>query len=70
LEGLNPPAFLCKEKLISCLHRLDKTVYVWTVDRDIDMVRFILYGVDGIITNYPQILKKISKAIQSVLEDF
>ena len=70
LEGLNPHAFLCKEKLISCLHRLDKTVYVWTIDRDIDMVRFILYGVDGIITNYPQILKKISKAIQSVLEDF
>jgi glycerophosphoryl diester phosphodiesterase len=70
LDGLNPHAFLCKEKLISCLHRLDKTVYVWTVDRDIDMVRFILYGVDGIITNYPQILKKISKAIQSVLEDF
>ena len=70
MDGLNPHAFLCKEKLISCLHRLDKTVYVWTVDKDIDMVRFILYGVDGIITNYPQILKKISKAIQSVLEDF
>jgi len=70
LDGLNPHAFLCKEKLISCLHRLDKTVYVWTVDRDVDMVRFILYGVDGIITNYPQILKKISKAMQSVLEDF
>jgi glycerophosphoryl diester phosphodiesterase len=70
LDGLNPYAFLCKEKVISCLHRLDKTVYVWTVDRDIDMMRFILYGVDGIITNYPQILKKISKAIQSVLKDF
>jgi glycerophosphoryl diester phosphodiesterase len=70
LDGLNPYAFLCKEKLISCLHLLDKTVYVWTVDRDIDMVRFILYGVDGIITNYPHILKKISKAIQSVLENF
>ena len=69
LDGLNPHAFLCKEKLISCLHWLDKTVYVWTVDRDIDMVRFILYGVDGIITNYPQILKKISKAIQSILGD-
>ena len=70
LDGLNPNAFLCKEKLIPCLHLLDKTVYVWTIDRDIDMVRFILYGVDGIITNYPHILKKISKAIQSVLEDF
>jgi len=70
LDGLNPYAFLCKEKLISCLHQLDKTVYVWTVDRDIDMVRFILYGVDGIITNYPQILKKINKVMQSLLEDF
>ncbi|HER23531.1 MAG TPA: hypothetical protein ENO17_00475 [Candidatus Atribacteria bacterium] len=70
LEGLNPRAFLCKEQLVSYLHQLDKTVYVWTVDRDIDMMRFILYGVDGIITNYPQILKKISKAMQSVLKDF
>ncbi len=70
LDGLNPHAFLCKEKLISCLQQLDKTVYVWAVDRDIDMVRFILYGVDGIITNYPQVLKKISKAVKSLLSDF
>jgi len=70
MDGLNPQVFLCKEKLISYLHRLDKTVYVWTVDSDIDMVRFILYGVDGIITNYPHTLKKISKAMQSVLENF
>jgi len=70
LEGLNPHASLCKEKLISYLHHLEKTVYVWTVDKDIDMIRFILYGVDGIITNYPQILKKINKAMQSVLEGF
>jgi len=70
LDGLNPYAFLCKEKLISCLHQLDKTVHVWTVDKDIDMIRFILYGVDGIITNYPQVLKKISKVTKSLLSDF
>lgn len=70
LDGLNPYTFWCKEKLISWLHQSGKAVYVWTVDKDIDMIRFILYGVDGIITNYPQILKKISKAMQSVLEDF
>jgi len=70
LDGLNPHAFLCKEKLVSCLHRLDKTVHVWTIDKDIDMVRFILYGVDGIITNYPQVLKKISKVTKSLLSDF
>lgn len=70
LDGLNPHAFLCKEKLISCLNRMDKTVHVWTVDKDIDMIRFILYGVDGIITNYPQVLKKISKVAKSLLSDF
>jgi len=70
LDGLNPHAFLCKEKLLSCLHRLDKTVHVWTVNKDIDMIRFILYGVDGIITNYPQVLKKISKVVKSLLSDF
>lgn len=70
LDGLNPHAFLCKEKLISCLHRLDKTVHVWMVNKDIDMIRFILYGVDGIITNYPQVLKKISKVVKSLLSDF
>ncbi|MEA1939740.1 MAG: glycerophosphodiester phosphodiesterase family protein [Candidatus Caldatribacteriota bacterium] len=70
LDGLNPYTFWCKEGFVSCLHRLDKTVYVWTVDKDIDMVRFILYKVDGIITNYPQVLKKISKVMKSLLSDF
>jgi glycerophosphoryl diester phosphodiesterase len=42
-------------------------VYVWTINKDLDMVRFILYGVDGIITNYPQVLKKINKTIQALL---
>ena len=38
--------------------------------KDIDIIRFILYGVDGIITNYPQVLKKISKVAKSLLSDF
>ncbi len=41
MDGLNPYAFWCKEELVSYLHQLGKTVYVWTVDKDIDMVRFI-----------------------------
>jgi glycerophosphoryl diester phosphodiesterase len=44
-------------------------VYVWTIDKDLDMVRLILYGVDGIITNYPQVLKKVNKTIQALLEE-
>ena len=69
LDGLNPYYFWGTKRLVSYLNQLDKTVYVWTVNKDIDMVRFILYGVDGIVTNYPQVLKKISKAMQAILGD-
>ena len=69
LDGLNPHYFLGTKRLISYLHHFDKTVYVWTVNKEMDMIRFILYGVDGIITNYPQVLKKISKALQAILGD-
>jgi len=67
LDGLNPKYLWCTKNLVSYLHNLEKTVYVWTVNKDIDMIRFILYGVDGIITNYPQVLKKINKTIQALL---
>ncbi len=70
MDGLNPNIFWCKEKLISYLRKSGKTVYVWTVDKEVDMIRFILCGVDGIITDYPQILKKISNTMQFILEDF
>jgi len=69
LDGLNPYYGLVKKNYVSRMHALKKTVYVWTVNNEIDMLRFILYGVDGIITNYPQILKRINKTIQSIMED-
>ena len=69
LDGLNPYYGLVNENYISRMHALKKTVYVWTVNNEIDMIRFILYGVDGIITNYPQILKKVNKAVASILGD-
>ena len=51
------------------MHAAKKTVYVWTVNHEIDMLQFILYGVDGIISNYPQILKKTNEAIHTILKD-
>ena len=66
LDGLNPHYLWGTKRFISYLHQLDKAVYVWTVNKDLDMIRFILYGVDGIVTNYPQVLKKISKALQAI----
>ena len=40
-------------------HELGLEVHVWTVDSRSDMVRLIKMGVDGIITNRPDILKSV-----------
>lgn len=68
LDGLNPYYRLVRKYVIH-MHTLKKTVYIWTVNNEIDMIRFILYGVDGIVSNYPQILKKANKAIGKILKD-
>ena len=68
LDGLNPYYRLVRKYVIH-MHTLKKTVYIWTVNNEIDMIRFILYGVDGIVSNYPQILKKANKVIGKILKD-
>jgi glycerophosphoryl diester phosphodiesterase len=40
-------------------HEADLTVYVWTVDSESDMRHFVDIGIDGIITNRPDVLKKV-----------
>ena len=40
-------------------HRLGIKVFVWTVDRRDDMIRLMDMGVDGIITNRPDILNSV-----------
>jgi glycerophosphoryl diester phosphodiesterase len=45
--------------LLDEAHQLGLEVYVWTVDSRSDMVRLIEMGVDGIITNRPDILKSV-----------
>jgi len=47
--------------LIKEAHRLGIRVFVWTVDRRDDMVRLMKMGVDGIITNRPDILNSVLK---------
>jgi len=67
LNGLNPYYKLVKKKYISYMHNAKKTVYVWTINHEIDMLQFILYGVDGIISNYPQILKKVNEVSNAMI---
>ncbi len=46
--------------IVEILHRRDKLVYAWTVDLSEDMRRMHeACQVDGIITNSPDMLKKI-----------
>lgn len=44
------------DALLEEAHQLGLKVYVWTVDSRSEMVRLIEMGVDGIITNRPDIL--------------
>jgi glycerophosphoryl diester phosphodiesterase len=46
--------------LVSDAHRLGLTVVVWTVNRPEDMARLIDMGVDGIISDRPDLLRRIA----------
>jgi glycerophosphoryl diester phosphodiesterase len=47
------------DDLLAQAHELGIRVFVWTPDKRKDMVRLIEMGVDGIITNRPDILKSV-----------
>ena len=46
--------------LISESHRLGLSVVVWTVNKPADMARMIDVGVDGIISDRPDLLRQVS----------
>lgn len=45
--------------LIRRCHALGIGVYVWTVNRPDDMRRLLAWGVDGLISDYPAILRRV-----------
>lgn len=57
-EGVNVYYRFCSRRVIKKVHKLGKTVYVWTVNKPRQARRYKRRGVDGIITNYPDILEK------------
>ncbi len=46
------------EKLVDACHEQGIDVYVWTVDEEDEMRKFISWGVDGIYSNKPAVLKE------------
>jgi len=47
------------EKLVASAHRAGLQVHVWTLNRTEDMARYLDIGVDGIITDRPDLLKDV-----------
>lgn len=48
-------------RLVREAHGLGLEVFVWTVNNESDMKRMIKTGVDGIITDRPDILRSVVK---------
>jgi glycerophosphoryl diester phosphodiesterase len=55
-EGVNVYYKFCSKRVIKKIHKLGKTVYVWTVNKPRKARKLAKRGVDGIITNKPDIL--------------
>ncbi len=58
-RGINVCADNLSEAYIEAIHRAGKTVAVWTVDDEDAMRRFAQWGVDGIITNRPDVCRRV-----------
>jgi glycerophosphoryl diester phosphodiesterase len=47
------------ERLVDACHEQGLQIYVWTVDDEEEMQKFITWGVDGIYSNKPAVLKNL-----------
>ncbi|TDD89952.1 glycerophosphodiester phosphodiesterase family protein [Actinomadura rubrisoli] len=57
--ALSPEHVLAVPSLVDDAHALALPVAVWTVNEPEDMSRFIKYGVDAIVTDYPDRLRRV-----------
>ena len=63
-NGLKPYSYhseldLISKKDVEILHENGIKVFVWTVNKEEDLAYLIKLGVDGVITNYPDIMKEL-----------
>lgn len=58
-EQVNPALAVSEEATVTQVHQAGMEIHVWTVNAGQDMRRAARWGVDGIITNYPQVLRDL-----------
>jgi glycerophosphoryl diester phosphodiesterase len=54
-HSLNTNLLDVDQQQVQRVHRLDRLVFVWTVNSSEDMLRLKEWGVDGIITDHPEL---------------
>ena len=57
VEAVNLNRRFVSEAFVSMLHRNGFKVHVWTVNDSLEIVRLFQMGVDGVITDFPNILE-------------
>ena len=58
-DALQIPPRVATKRLIDAAHRGDKQVHVWTVNDPTEMRRLLDLGVDGIVTDRPDLLNDV-----------
>jgi glycerophosphoryl diester phosphodiesterase len=46
---------------LAAAHRLGLAVHVWTIDEQAEMERLLAFGVDGLMTDRPDVLAQVLK---------
>lgn len=59
VQAINPHYLSLNPRFIHQAHARNLKVFTWTVNQPEDMQKLIDMGIDGIITNYPDRLKKL-----------
>lgn len=58
-QALHPHVADTTQQEVSRVHRLNRRIHVWTIDKEEDMRRLFSWGVDGIFTDDPQLACRV-----------
>lgn len=62
-DQINPHYSAASVGFVNRVHELGMDILVYTVDREVDMVKMVNNGVDGIITNKPNVLDEVLRSL-------